>query len=225
VRRQRDLLGLAAAACFAGAGAVEGLLLATGPVLKDYSAVRLGPHGIFVSIPWLCVLGFAALGALAGLASWLRTMFLTLLCVPITWSLARSSQHPWWLFKSSMHWYTQAPTAAVLFGHAMAVALVCASALIDALVRARAAAARQGVDPDEVHRTSVRLSGRGVGLVAACFLLAVLLPGILEPMAGSLRGAVQGSAAFAVLLASVVLLLLGLALLASPGRGRRRALR
>ncbi|HUR60787.1 MAG TPA: hypothetical protein VM286_00275 [Candidatus Thermoplasmatota archaeon] len=222
MRRQRDLLGLAAAACLAAAGAIEGLLLATGPVLRDYSAVRLGPHGIFVSLPWLCVLGFAALGAIAGLASWLRTLFLTLLCFPITWSLARASQHPWWLVKSSMRWSTQPIGAAVLAGHAMAIALVCASVLIDALVRSRAADARQGVEPGEVHRTSVRLAGRGVGLVAACFLLAFLLPGVLEPMAAGLRGAVQGTNAFAVLLASIVLLLLGLALLSSPGRSRRR---
>lgn len=222
MRTQRDVLGLAAAACLAAAGAVEGLLLATSPVIRDYTAIRLGPHGIFVSLPWLCVLGFAALGAIAGLASWIRTTFLTLLCVPITWSLARSSQHPWWLFKASMHWSTQPPTAAVLVGHAVAVALVCASALIDALVRARAADARQGVAPDEAHRTSLRLAARGLGLVFACFLLAFLLPGILEPMAASLRGAVQGSTAFLLLLGSGVLLLLGLALLAAPGRTRRR---
>jgi hypothetical protein len=216
-------LDLAAPACLAAAGAIEGLLLASGPVLHDYSAVRLGPRGIFVSLPWLCVLGLGALGAIAGLARWLRTLFLTLLAVPVSWSLARSSQHPWWLLHATSPWRVQAPSAAALAGHALAVALVCAAALLDALGRSRAAMAAQGMAPEEVRRDTGRLGLRGLGIAGLCLLLAFLLPGILDPLAATLRGAIKGPAAFALLLASSALLLLGLALLASPGRGRRKA--
>ncbi|MEA3204009.1 MAG: hypothetical protein QOI63_1689 [Thermoplasmata archaeon] len=220
---RRDLVGVAALACLASAGALEGLLLAHGPVLSDYTAVRLGPHGIFLDIAWLCVLGLGALGAIAGLASWTRTLFLTLLAVPVSWSLARASQHPWWLLKSSQAWHVQAPSPATLAGHALAVTLVCAAALLDALGRHRDAMQAQGLPADAVRRGTWRLGLRGLATLAFCLLLAFLLPGVLDGLAGGLRGALKGPAAFAALLASTAVLLLGLALLAGPGRQRRRA--
>jgi hypothetical protein len=218
---RRDLVGLAALACLAAAGALEGLLLASGPVLKDYTAVRLGPQGVFVDITWLCVITLGAFGAIAGLASWMRTFFLTVLAVPIAWSLGRASLHPWWVLKASQQWNAQAPSPAALAGHAVAVALVCASCLLDALGRHRDAMQAQGMPPQDVRRDTWRLGLRGLGVAGLCLLLAFLLPGILDPLATSLRGAVKGPAAFAALLASTALLLLGLALLASPGRKPR----
>jgi hypothetical protein len=221
VTGRRDLVGLAALACLAAAGALEGLLLAHGPVLNDYSAVRLGPRGIFVDLAWLCVLGLGALGAIAGLASWLRTLFLTALAVPITWSLARASQHPWWLLKSSQAWQLQSPSPATLAGHALAVTLVCSSALLDALGRHRDAMHAQGLPPEAVRRDTGRLALRGLATLAPCLALAFLLPGLLDGLAGGLRGTLQGPAAFTALLASTAMLLVGLAMLASPGRTRR----
>jgi hypothetical protein len=220
---RRDLLRLAGLACLTAAGAIEGLLLSQAPVLRDYSAVRLGPQGIFVSLPWLCVLGLAALGALGGMARWLRTLFLTLLAVPISWSLARSSQHPWWLLHASSPWHTESPTVGTLAGHALAIGLVCASAWVQALGRYRDAAHAQGMPVAQLASDTKRLGLRGTGLLAASVLAALLLPATLDPMASTLRGAVQGPAAFAVLLASAAALLVGLGLLAAPGTGRDKS--
>ncbi|MCA1810487.1 MAG: hypothetical protein LC623_00560 [Halobacteriales archaeon] len=219
---RRDLVGLAALACLAAAGALEGLLLARGPVISGYTAVRLGPQGIFVDITWLCVLVLGAMGALAGLASWLRTLFLTLAAATMTWSLARASLHPWWLLKASQQWHTQPPSPATIAGHALALALVCASVLLEALGRHRDAMEAQGMAPEAVQRDTWRLGLRGLGTVGACLVLAFLLPAVLDPLASSLSGAVKGPAAFAALLVSMAVLLVGFALLASPGRTKRQ---
>jgi hypothetical protein len=82
--------------------------------------------------------------------------------------------------------------------------------------------AAQGMPAADVRRDTWRLGLRALGTTGLCLVLAFLLPGILDPLSASLRGALKGPAAFTALLASTALLLLGLAMLASPGRARRR---
>lgn len=205
-------------ALLAGAGLVEGMLLANSPVLERYAGVRLGPEGILVDITLLCAVGLAAAGALAALAPWAQAVFLGFVVSVASWSLAESSQHPFWIFSNKGVWRPRAPDAGVVTAHVVAITLVCCAAAAEALQTYRAVARAQSMSAAALARDSRRLAQAGAILVGATAVVALPLVAVLHGLADELIGAVRGRAAFVVLLGSAVLLLVGLGLLSFQGR-------
>ncbi|MEK6984791.1 MAG: hypothetical protein AABX89_00185 [Candidatus Thermoplasmatota archaeon] len=195
------------------AGALEGLLLANGPFLNEYAAVRLGPRGAFVNIVLLSALSLAAFGALAATMRWARMAFLAVLAAAVTWSLARSSLHPWWLFSSEQIVVHSPPNGATIAAHVFALALACAATLLDALAAHRLAARREGMPEREMRAQSRRLAAAGFSLLVVASVLTLVLPAALDSLAGTLQGAVSGSATLVLLGGSALTLALGLGLL------------
>ncbi|MEK6975771.1 MAG: hypothetical protein AABY18_05465 [Candidatus Thermoplasmatota archaeon] len=201
----------------ATAGLIEGLLLANSPVLERYAAVRLGPEGILIDVTLLCAIVLGAAGALAAFAPWAQAVFLGFVITTASWSLAESSQHPFWLFSNKGVWRPHPPSTGLVAAHATAIALVCCAALAEAMQKYRAAARAQGFSPANLARDTQRLATAGAALLAATALVVLPLIALLDGLANRLIGAVRGPAAFVILLGSAVLLLLGFGLLASHG--------
>lgn len=200
-------------ALLVAAGALEGVLLANGPFLNEYAAVRLGPRGAFVNITLLAALSLAAFGALAATARWARMAFLAVLAAAVTWSLARSSLHPWWLFSSEQTVVHSPPSGATVAAHVLALALACAATLLDALAAHRRAARLEGMPEPEARLQRRRLAAAGFILLAVAAVLTLVLPAALDSLSGTLQGAVSGSATLVLLGGSALLLALGLGLL------------
>lgn len=208
------LLGRAGA--LAVAGAIEGLLLAESPVVERYAALRLGPDGLLIDIPLLCVLGLAALGALAALAPWLQAVFVSCLVTIATWSLAESSQHPFWIFSNVGIWRPRPPSVGVVAGHVVAIAFVCGAALAEALQAYRKAAREQAFAASDLASDTRRLATAGLFLLVVTAFIALPLVALLDGLADSITGTLRGRIAFTVLVTSGMLLLVGLGLLAKP---------
>lgn len=204
-------------AVLAVAGLIEGLLLANSPVLERYAAVRLGPEGILIDVTLLCAVVLAAAGAAAALAPWAQAVFIGFVITTATWSLAESSQHPFWLFSSKGIWRPHPPSAGLVAAHVVAIALVSSAALVEAMQKYRAAARAQSFTAANLARDTQRLAVAGAGLLGATALVVVPLIALLDRQADRLIGAVRGPVAFTVLIGSAVLLLLGFGLLAAQG--------
>lgn len=207
------------------AGLVEGLLLADSPVLERYSALRLGPEGILVDLSLLCAAVLGALGCAAAFAAWSQAVFLGFVVATASWSLAESSLHPFWIFSNKGVWRPHPPSAGVVAAHVVAISFVCAAALLEAMQRYRRAAREQAFAPADLDRDTKRLALGGAGLLGATAAVTVPVIALLDGAADELVGAVRGRTAFTVLMASALLLLVGLGLLAAQGRapGPRQA--
>lgn len=205
-------------ALLAVAGLVEGMLLANSPVLERYAGVRLGPEGIVVDVTLLCAVVLAAAGAAAALAPWAQAVFLGFVVSTASWSLAESSQHPFWIFSNRGIWRPQPPAAGVVTAHVLAIALVCCAAVAEAMQKYRAAARVQSMSAAALSRDTARLARAGAMLVGATAFVTLPLVAILDGVADDLVGAVRGRMALVLLLASALLLLTGLGLLAAQGR-------
>ncbi len=206
----------------ATAGAVEGVLLAHGPLLDQYAAVRLGPRGVFVDITLLSALLLGALGALAALSARVQAVFLTLLAGTITWSLANASLHPWWVLDEDHEWIPEAASFALLAVHVAVLLAVASAVLLAALDRYREAARAQGVPPAQLRLEVRRLATAGFTMLALASVPALVLPQALQAFAGGVHGVLDGATAFAVLLAAILLLLVGLGLLLSQATARQK---
>lgn len=211
-------LAVGRASASALAGAIEGLLLAEGPVIERYAALRLGEDGLLIDITLLCVVSLAILGALASLAPWLQAVFLSALVSIATWSLAESSQHPFWIFSNEGLWRPRAPPAGVVAGHVTAIGFVCAAVLAQSLQAYRRAARKQGFAAADLARDTRRLATSGLALLVVTAFVALPLVALLDGLADTITGTLRGRVAFSVLLASALLLLLGLGLLAKPSK-------
>lgn len=204
------------------AGAIEGLLLSASPVIERYAALRLGPDGVLVDLTLVCVVTLAAVGALAALAPWLQAIFLGLVITSASWSLAESSQHPFWIFSNKGIWRPHAPNPGVVLGHILAIGAVCSAALLDALQNYRQAAREQAIDDNQVARDTRHLAAAGGLALAVTAFIVLPIVAILDRLAGTLTGAFQGRVTLIVLLGSALLLLTGLGLLANPDRTTRK---
>lgn len=200
------------------AGLIEGLLLANSPVLERYAAVRLGPEGILIDVTLLCAVVLGAAGAAAALAPWAQAVFLGFVITTASWSLAESSQHPFWLFSNKGVWRPHAPSTAVVAAHVTAIALVCCAALAEAMQKYRAAARAQSFSARNLSRDTQRLAVAGAALLGVTAVVVLPLIALLDGLADRLIGAVRGPVAFIVLIGSAVLLLLGFGLLAAQGQ-------
>jgi hypothetical protein len=203
------------------AGAVEGILLASGPLLDQYAAVRLGPRGVFVDITLLCAAGMAALGAVAAFWPRLQGLFFLGLTVTVSWSLGHGSLHPWWVLDEETAWEAQPAGPALVAVHAACLALVCAALVLRALDGHRAAS--QGRPAAVVDREVARMRGRALLAVGLLAVAAVAAPLLLAALADAVKGSLPGWSGYGVLLGSMVLLTLGLGLLLAPERVRRKA--
>ena len=208
------------AGLLAGAGALEGLMLARGPILDEYSAVRLGPRGVFVDITLLCVAVLAAAGLLAATARWIEWIFLAALASVMAWTLAPASLHPFWILDPEVVWEASAPDGVAILAHVVALALVATSATLQALASYRDAARLQDFGAREQDRDVRRLAINGFVLLGLVAVLCLGLPALFAGIGNQVRGAVKGPAAFAVLIGSGALLMAGMALLASDARRR-----
>lgn len=202
------------------AGLIEGLLLAQSPVLERYAAVRLGPDGVLVDVDLLCAAVLGVAGALSAFATWAQVVFLGLVVSTASWSLAESSQHPFWIFTNKGVWRPHDPSTGTVVAHVLAIACVCMAALAQALQDYRSAARAQGFSARALARDSQRLLVAGVTLLGVT--AAVMLPvvALLHGASDDLAGAVKGKTAFTLLVGSALLLLVGLGLLATQGRAR-----
>ena len=203
------------------AGVLEGLLLANGPVLKKYAALRLGPEGILLDVDLLCAIVLGLLGALGALRPWMQSIFLGLAAGAMTWSLAESSLHPFWIVSKKGIWRPHDPAGPVMLGHVIALFLIGSAALLDALARHRRVLREQRVAPADIAQHSGRLAMLGFAVLGVAAVATIPLTVGLGRLADALRGAVEGATAFAVLMGSALLLLLGLGLLASQGKSRQ----
>ena len=208
------------AALLALAGAVEGLLLANSPVLEKYAAIRLGPDGVLVGVGVLCAGSLALVGALAALAPWVQATFLGLCVSTMSWSLAESSQHPFWIFSSKGIWRPHPPGTGTILAHGLAIALVALAALAEALQAYRAAARVQQVPERELAGHTRRLAVAGLAVLGVAVAVTLPLVAVLDGWGKDLAGSLQGRTAFTVLVASALLLLTGLGLLAAQGRAK-----
>lgn len=199
------------------AGLIEGLLLANSPVLERYAAVRLGPEGILIDVTLLCAVVLGAAGAAAAFAPWAQAVFLGFVITTASWSLAESSQHPFWLFSNKGVWRPHPPSSGLIAAHVTAITLVCCAALAEAMQKYRAAARAQSFSPASLARDTQRLAVAGAGLLGVTALIVLPLIALLDGVADRLIGAVRGPVAFVVLIGSAVLLLLGFGLLAAQG--------
>ena len=209
-------------AMLAVAGALEGLLVANGPLLEKYVALRLGSRGLLIDLDLLFALVLAAAAVAAALAPWTHALFLGLGGAAASWSLSESSVHPFWLLSKKTRWVPHDPSGAVLAAHLFVLALVCAASLVQGLQAYRKAAFTQRIEPDRLRDDTRRLIVSGVLLLAATLAVAVPLLLLLDDLAGQATGAITGRTAFAVLVGSALLLLVGVALLAAPGKAPRR---
>lgn len=210
-------LGASRALALALAGLIEGLLLAESPVLERYAAIRLGPEGILIDVTLLCAVVMGAIGAASALAPWAQAIFLGFVITTASWSLAESSQHPFWLFSNKGVWRPHPPSTGLVMAHVAAIALVCCAALAQAMQKYRAAARAQSFSPAHLARDTQRLAIAGAGLLGATAIVVLPLIALLDGLADKLIGAVRGPVAFAVLMGSAVLLLVGFGLLAAQG--------
>lgn len=207
-------------ALLALAGAIEGLMLANSPVLEKYAAVRLGPEGIVVGVGVLCAGSLALLGALAAFAPWAQAVFLGLAVSTMSWSLAESSQHPFWILSNKGIWRHHAPHAGTIVAHGLAIGCVALAALAEALQAYRAAARVQQVPPREVAEHTRRLAVAGLAVLGVAAVATLPLVAVLDGWGKDLAGSLHGRTAFTVLVGSAVLLLVGLGLLAAQGRSK-----
>lgn len=207
------------------AGLIEGLLLANSPVLERYAAVRLGPEGVLIDVTLLCAVVLGAAGAAAALAPWAQAIFLGFVITTASWSLAESSQHPFWLFSSKGVWRPHPPSSGLIAAHVTAIALVCCAALAQAMQKYRAAARAQSFSVANLARDTHRLAVAGAALLGATALIVLPLVALLDGVADRLIGAVRGPVAFVVLIGSAFLLLLGFGLLAAQGKPPKLAKR
>ena len=206
------------AALLALAGAIEGLMLANSPVLERYAAIRLGPDGVLIGVSVLCAGGLALAGALAALAPWIHATFLGLLVSTTSWSLAKSSQHPFWIFTSKGVWRQTAPEVGTIVAHGVAIACVCAAVLLEALQAYRAAAREQKVPAPSLARDTQRLLTAGLVVLGVAVVVTLPLVAVLDRAGDDLVGSMQGRTAFTVLVGSTALLLVGLGLMAAQGK-------
>lgn len=203
------------------AGAIEGLLVSNGPLLERYAALRLGERGLLLDLDLLFALGLAAVGAAAALAPWSHNLFLGLLAVAATWSLSESSTHPFWLVgKRAAAWRPHDPSGAILAAHVLALVLVAGATLLQALHDYRRTAFTQAIPAPQVRRDTRRLAFAAATLLAATTAIAVALLAALDDVAQRFAGLIAGRTAFAVLLGSGLLLLVGIALMASQTKRR-----
>lgn len=209
-------------ALLAVAGALEGLLVANGPLLEKYVALRLGSRGLLIDLDLLFALVLAAVGVAAALAPWVHTLFLGLVGAAASWSLSESSLHPFWLLSKKTRWVPHEPSGALLAAHLFVLALVCAAALVQGLQAYRNAAFAQRVEPHRLRDDTRRLAVAGTLLLAGTLAVAVPVILLLDDLASQVAGAITGRTAFAVLVGSAVLLLVGVALLAVPEKRPRR---
>lgn len=208
------------------AGAIEGLLVSNGPLLDRYAALRLGERGLLLDLDLLFALGLAAAGAAAALAPWSQNVFLGLLAVTATWSLAESSTHPFWLAgKRAAAWRPHDPSGAVLAAHVFALVLVAAATLVQALQDDRRTAVTQAVAVPQMRRQTRALAFAAATLLAATTAVAAGLLALLDDVAQRFAGVITGRTAFAVLLGSALLLLTGIALMASQSQRRQGTVR
>lgn len=205
-------------ALLALAGLLEGLLVANGPILQRYAALRLGAGGLLLDLDLVFALAFAAAGAAAALAPWSHASFAVLVTGAATWSLSESSLHPYWLVSRKTQWRPHDPATGLLLAHILVIALVCTAILLQALEVHRRAALAQGMAPDLVPRQSRRLLQAGALVLAATVAIAGALAFVLDDLLQGAVGAITGPTAFAVLLGSAILLLGGVALLAMPDK-------
>lgn len=218
--RPEPALLAARAAILAFAGALEGLMLANSPVLEKYAALRLGPDGVLVAVPLLCAGVLAAVGAAAAFAPWVQATFLGLLVASMSWSLAESSQHPFWIFSSKGVWRVHAPETGTVLAHGLAIACVGLAALGEALQSYRAAARAERMPPGALARDTQRLATSGLALLGVTVAATLPLVLLLHRLADDLAGSVKGRTAFTLLVGSAVLLLVGLGLVAAQGRAK-----
>lgn len=209
-------------ALLAAAGVLEGVLLANGPILQEYSAVRLGPRGIFVDIILLCALALGALGAVAAFTPWTKATFLAVVVASASWSLAGPSLHPWWILDAGFTWETKPLAAADAVGHGAALALVGAAVILQSLQRYRAKAEEQGIAPADIRRDTRRMGSAAFTALGVLAVVALPLPILLDGLASKLQGAIRGPASFTLLLLSAVLLLAGFGVLARQGKKAKR---
>lgn len=205
-------------ALLALAGLLEGLLVANGPILERYAALRLGSRGLLIDLDLLFALGFAVAGSAAALAPWSHTFFTVLVTGAATWSLSESSLHPYWLVSKKTLWRPHDPSTGLLLAHVLVIALVCAAILLHALEVHRRAALAQGMAPELVPRQSRRLLQAGSVVLAATVAVAGGLAFVLDDVLQGAVGVITGPTAFAVLLGSAILLLGGVALLATSDK-------
>ena len=211
------------AALLALAGAIEGLMLANSPVLERYAALRLGPDGVLIGVSVLCAGSLALVGALAAFAPWIQATFLGLGVTTMSWSLAKSSQHPFWIFTSKGVWRQSAPELGTVVAHGVAIALVCAAVLLEALQAYRAAAREQKVPARELAQHTQRLLAAGVAVLGVAVVATLPLVAVLDRAGDGLVGSMQGRTAFTLIIASTALLLVGLGLMATQGRSKPTA--
>lgn len=221
--RTDPALAAGRAALLGLAGAIEGLLLASSPVLERYAAVRMGPDGILIDVDLLCALVLGVVGALSALATWGQVTFLGFVITTAAWSLAESSQHPFWIFSSKGVWRPHDPSTGTVVAHVIAIACVCLAALGQALQDYRAAARAQGFSARSLARDTQRLAFAGLMLLAVTAAITLPLVAGLHGASDDLAGAVKGKTAFTLLMGSALLLLVGLGLLAAQGRDKKAA--
>ena len=198
------------------AGALEGLLLSSSPVIEGLAAVRLGPDGILIDITFLCVAVLATAGVLAALVPWMQAIFLALIVASTSWSLAESGQHPFWIFSNKGVWQPQPPSMGVLASHIVALGLICSATIVQALHAYRQAAREQAMEAHQIKRDSNHLVAAGALMLAITTFVVLPLIIVLNGAVDSLAKALQGRATLLVLLGSILLLLTGFGLLASP---------
>lgn len=208
-------------AMLAVAGALEGLLVANGPLLEKYVALRLGSRGLLIDLDLLFAIGVAAVGVAAALAPWAHAVFLGVVGAAASWSLSESSLHPFWLLSKKTRWVPHEPSGALLAAHLFVLTLVCGAVLLQGLQAYRNAAFAQRVEPRRLRDDTRRLAVAGALLLAGTLAVAVPLILLLDDLASQVAGAITGRTAFAVLVGSAVLLLVGVALLAAPGKTQR----